>query len=277
MDQLDDLGALPWWAPPEVDPARPSASRVYDYLLGGSHNFAADRELAGRLIAAEPNVPLFARFNRAFLDRAVRFAMAAGVRQFLDLGSGIPTVGNVHEVARRIAPDARVVYVDVDPVAVAHSRLILAGDRRAGVVHADIRDAERVLADPVVRRLVDLTQPLGLLMVAVLHFLPDSDDPVGLIGRYRAAMAPGSQLVISHASAPRHMTPGAAVATAAYARTSTPLTLRSLAEIEALFAGFEMVEPGVCRVADWRPEPFEEFTAAVAEVPGFAGVGRRAQ
>ena len=172
---------LPDWVSSDVDISRPSAARVYDYYLGGSHNFPADREMARQAIAMWPELPRIMQANRAFMRRAVRYLIGQGVSQFLDIGSGIPTVGNVHEVAQAAEPEARVVYVDVDPVAVAHSRAILAGDDRTDVVHADLRDVQGVLKDPRTVRLLDLSRPVGVLMVALLHFVPAAADPAGVL------------------------------------------------------------------------------------------------
>jgi S-adenosyl methyltransferase len=182
----------PAWLSDEFDPDRPNAARVYDYFLGGSHNLAADRKLAAQVLAEIPDAPLVAQANRAFLRRAVLYCIEVGIRQFLDLGSGIPTVGNVHEVAQRAAPESRVVYVDIEPVAVANSRAILAGNDRVAVLQADIRDADRILNDPGLQRLLDLDRPLAVLMVSVLPFIPDADDPVRIVARFRDAITSGS-------------------------------------------------------------------------------------
>src|SRR5687768_6938834 len=181
----------------EVDLTRPSAARVYDYYLGGAHNFAVDRQMAEQAIGLWPDLPLIMQANRAFLRRAVRFCVDAGIRQFLDLGSGIPTAGNVHEVAQSAAPDARVAYVDSDPVAVAYSRTILAENPLTVAVQADLRQPEQVLDHPEVRSLLNFDEPIAVMMVAVLHFVSDSDDPAAIIAGYREVMAPGSFLTIS--------------------------------------------------------------------------------
>jgi hypothetical protein len=259
----------PSWAPAEVDLDRPSAARVYDYYLGGFHNFPADREMAKEAIRMWPELPLMMQANRGFLRRAVRFAVREGVTQFLDIGSGIPTVGNSHEVARQADPAARVVYVDVDPVAVAHSRAILADDDATAVVQADLRDPDRILGDESLRALIDLDRP-----VAILHFVPDADHPRELIARLRDAVAPGSFVVISHASqdgqpvlADSHQK--------LYARTPTPMSMRSQAEIEKFFDGFELVEPGVVPLQKWRPEAPSEDGADSKRMVGYAGVGMK--
>ena len=266
----------PSWAPAGVDLDRPSAARVYDYYLGGFHNFPADREMAKKAIQMWPELPLMMQANRAFLRRAVRFAVGQGVTQFLDIGSGIPTVGNSHEVARLADPSSKVVYVDVDPVAVAHSRAILAGDASTAVVQADLRDPDRILADASVNRLLDLDQPIAILLVAVLHFVATEDNPLTVIARLRDAVVPGSLLVISHASqdgqpelADSHQR--------LYARTPTPMTMRSQSEISDLFTGFELVPPGVVPIQQWRPEGRPEDSSDAAggakRMVGFAGVG----
>ena len=261
----------PSWVPAGLDLDRPNAARMYDYYLGGSHNFAVDREVAVRAIEAWPDMPRVMQANRAFLRRAVRYLAGQGVRQFLDIGSGIPTVGNVHEVARAATPEARVVYVDTDPIAVAHSRAILAGDEYTAVVQADGRDPEALLADAHLRGLLDLDQPVGLLMVALLHFVPDDQDPPGILARYRSLLAPGSYLVVSHAST--EGSPDRAPVQELYRQTPTPIQLRSRADITRLFAGFELVEPGVVYLPEWRPEYPEDAEEDPRWVSGFCGIG----
>ncbi|MCX4470936.1 SAM-dependent methyltransferase [Micromonospora sp. NBC_01655] len=264
----------PDWAPDTIDIERPSVARMYDYYLGGSHNFAADRSAARAMVDAVPEAPLMAQANRAFLRRAVHFLAEAGIRQFLDIGSGIPTVGNVHEIAQRIDPDARVVYVDVDPVAVAHSREILSGNDRAVVLQEDLRRPERILAHPEVTGLLDLSQPVAVMIVAVLHFVPDTDRPAQILRELRQALAPGSYLVLSQASDDaRHDTGERAEAEAVYRRTDNPLVIRSRAELTALFDGFELVDPGVVWVPQWRPETPESAEGAEQAV-FMGGVGR---
>ena len=244
----------PDWAPETIDIDRPSAARMYDYFLGGSHNFAVDREAAQAMIAAVPESPLVAQANRAFLRRAVRFLVEAGVRQFLDIGSGIPTEGNVHEIAQDAAPESTVVYVDVDPVAVAHSREILGSNERAAAIQADIRDTERILDHPDVRTLIDFRRPVALMIVAVLHFVRDEDRPADIVARLRSALAPGSFLVLSHASGEGRSRAEWREASAVYDRTDRPLQNRGRAEITRFFDGFTLVEPGVVWVPEWRPD-----------------------
>jgi hypothetical protein len=265
----------PDWAPNEIDLERPSIARVYDYWLGGAHNFAADRALANQALGIMPSLKSAILMNRAFLRRAVRYLASAGVRQFLDLGSGIPTVGNVHEVARQAAPDAKVVYVDLDPVAVAHSRSMLAGDTRVAVLQADIRDPGRVVESPEVRDLLDLDEPVAVLMVALLHFVPDSQDPAGIIAGYRDRLVAGSHLALSQLGAePGEEPEGWQRYRDLYAASVTPLSSRGHAEVTAFFDGFDLVEPGVTRIPLWRPETAEDLESDAARFPGFAGVGR---
>ncbi|MCN0151341.1 SAM-dependent methyltransferase [Salinispora arenicola] len=264
----------PDWAPDDIDIERPSVARMYDYYLGGSHNFAVDRAAAQTMVAAVPEAPLMAQANRAFLRRVVHFLVNAGVRQFLDIGSGIPTVGNVHEIAQQAAPESRVVYVDIDPVAVAHSQEILAGNDRATVVQEDLRHPERILSHPEVRRLLDLDQPTAVLVVAVLHFVPDHDRPAELLRTLRDALGAGSWLVLSQASAEGRADDSArSDAEAIYRRTDSPLWFRNRSELAVLFDGFELVEPGIVWVPQWHPETPE--SSVNAEESGFlGGVGR---
>src|SRR5256886_3616613 len=243
------------WTPPMgIDPDRPSPARVYDCYLGGTHNFAADRAVAAQAIAAMPQLPEIMRANRAFMRRAVRMVAFEGVDQFLDLGSGTPTEGNVHEIAREVRPEARVVYVDVDPVAVIHSRSILEGDPQSAVLQANLLDADRILDDPVVTGLLDLDRPVCLLLVAVLHFVPDSPVLRAALDRYRDALAPGSYVVVSHATAEGQPRETAKVSDL-YTKVSQPLIPRSRADLLELLAGWSLVEPGISQGMDWRPEP----------------------
>jgi hypothetical protein len=263
----------PAWAPDAVEIERPSAARMYDYYLGGSHNFAADRELARLAVSHWPDLPMVMRANRAFLQRAVAYLVGAGITQFLDLGSGIPTVGNVHEVAAAADPSCRVVYVDMDPVAVAHSRILLEGVRGAAVVHADARDIDSVLGARETGALLDLSKPVAVMMVALLHFVPDTDDPAGLTARYRAAMAPGSHLALSHATADgvgELMRDHEEI----YRRSTTPIHARTRAQVQALFDGFALVEPGVVFLPLWRPDPGEAPVEHPERYSGYAGIGR---
>lgn len=263
----------PDWAPYGVDLDRPNAARVYDYYLGGAHNFAVDRQMAAQALAAWPELPLIMRANRAFLRRAVRFLVHSGVRQFLDLGSGIPTVGNVHEVAHAEDPSCQVVYVDIDPVAVTHSRAILDGSPRVAAVQADLRSPDYVLDRAEKEGSLDLTQPVAVLLVAVLHFVPDADDPAGVIASYRDATAPGSAIAVCHATADGQGDK-ADEHRALYARTPTPMTMRSRAEVTRLLDGYDLVEPGLVYMSQWRPED-DEAPERPEDYPGYAAVGFR--
>ena len=258
--------------PPGLDITRPSPARVYDYYLGGYHNFAADRAMARRALEMWPELPTIMRANRGFLRRAVSYLAEAGVRQFLDIGSGIPTVDNVHTVAQEVAPDARVVYVDIDPVAVQHSRSILAGDERTAVVHADLRAPDDVLRKVADTGLLDLDRPVALLVVALLHFVPEADRPHAAIATYRDALAPGSFLTVSHAThegRPELSTSHEEL----YRRMGTPMTMRSQHEVVAFFDGFELVDPGLVYLLRWRPGP-DELALPPESVPAWVGVGR---
>lgn len=245
---MTDLSKLPG-----VDPEVPNAARMYDYYLGGSHNFAADRAAAEQAKVAIPYAVDIARANRFFLHRAVRFCIGEGIDQFLDLGSGIPTVGNVHEIARDLGSRARVAYVDNEPVTVASAAALLEDDPLATITMADIRDVEAVFAAPGVCDLLDLTRPVGLLMVAVLPFIPDDDDPVGLAQRYRSRLAPGSVHVLSHGTAD-HDPDEVRGLTDVYRNTANPITPRTRDEVAAMLSGTELVEPGLVDATEWRPE-----------------------
>ncbi|NGO67753.1 SAM-dependent methyltransferase [Streptomyces boncukensis] len=265
----------PAWAPQGIDLNVPSVSRMYDYYLGGSHNFEVDREAARRAIAAWPGLPKIMQVNRAFMRRAIRYAIGEGVTQFLDIGSGIPTFGNVHEVAQAVHPGCRVVYVDNDPVAVAHSRAVLEGQDGAAIVSADFRSPQDVLESPEVEWLLDLDRPVALMLVSVLHFIEDRDEPVKTVAEFCRALAPGSLLVLSHGSpegGPRR--DGGRSLRQVYSTTNTPLVIRPRSEIERLFDGFRLVEPGLVTVPHWRPDSPPELEDPVA-FSGFAGVGRR--
>jgi SAM-dependent methyltransferase len=267
----------PSWAPLDVDVNQPSIARVWDWFLGGAHNFAVDREVGEKMLKAMPEGPQMARTNRMFLRRAVRFCVAAGVTQFLDIGSGIPTAGNVHEIAQQANPRCRVVYADLDPVAVAHTRRMLAGDPRYSVLQADLREPERILAAPELRDTLDLDQPVALLMIAVLHFVHDSDDPGGILARYRDALAPGSYLAIAHGSRNIDDIPPERlqVAQTHYEHSVAEVSLRSQPEVEAFFAGFTLEDPGVVWLQQWRPEHPEGINDPVAPHVGYGGVGRK--
>ncbi|MFJ8849840.1 SAM-dependent methyltransferase [Streptomyces sp. NPDC102437] len=269
----------PAWAPRGIDISVPSVSRMYDFYLGGSHNFEVDREAARKAMEFMPGLPKIMQANRAFMRRAVRYAVSEGISQFLDIGSGIPTFGNVHEVARTADPEARVAYVDHDPVAVAHSRAVLEGNDRAVIAAADLRRPQEIVKSPEISGLLDLDRPVALLLVAVLHFIEDCDDPQTAVAELREALAPGSIVVVSHASyeglpLTREEAGGAVDV---YENIRNPLVMRSRDEIARFFEGYEMVEPGLVSMPNWRPDaPVVTEQEDPYAFSGFAGVGRKA-
>jgi hypothetical protein len=251
MDEAGD------WA--SIDTSVPNVARIYDYWLGGKDNFAADRDAAERSAKAVPQLPLLSLENRKFLRRAVRFCARAGITQFLDIGSGLPTMENVHEVAEQAAEEPHVVYVDNDPVVVAHARALLATPRTAAA-RGDLTQPEKILGAPEVRRLIDFGRPVAILIVATLHFIPDEADPAGAVARLRDAMAPGSYLVVSHVE----VSPDHGVGTQPRSQTARDLgeaqkgtpwgPARNREEIAAFFGDLTLVEPGLVDVWDWRPD-----------------------
>lgn len=264
------------WITGDVPLDRPSAARMYDYFLGGFHNLAIDRQAADAVAALYPDTPRALRANRAFLRRAVHFLLAQGIDQFLDIGSGIPTVGNVHELVLRANPAARVAYVDNDPVAVAHSAAILRGTENAIIVQKDARMPDQIVADPTIRRFLDFSRPIGVLIVALLHFIPDDTEADDLVRVMRDAVAPGSYLVIAHGTADDLPPALSARMEALYARTSNPGKLRSRTEVERFFAGLRVVEPGIVHAPLWRPEaPDDLFLDEPERAINFAGVGSK--
>jgi hypothetical protein len=257
--------------PTGVDPNRPSASRIYDYFLGGTHNFAADRAVAERAIELVPELPKIMKANRAFLHRVVRHAVAGGVRQFLDLGSGIPTEGNVHEVAFAADPRTRVVYVDRDPTAVLHAHDLLGGVSNAATVHGDLLDPQHILADPQVLALLDLDEPVCVLMIAVLHFVPDGPALDAALDHYRNVAAPGSHLAVTHATNSARPEELDRV-TDLYNRTGTPLVVRDAGQLKAVFDGWDLLPPGIVFGTQWRPDPDDPPVADPASYITLAGV-----
>jgi hypothetical protein len=261
------------WVPPGVDTKRANVARVYDYVLGGTHNFLADQDVARAMAAVDPNIREMARVGRACLGRVVRFLAAAGIRQFLDIGSGIPTEGNVHEVAQEAAPGSRVVYVDIDPVAVAHSQAMLAGNANATVINADLREPEKILAHDSTLGLIDFREPVGLLLCAVLHFIADDEDPRAILATLREALAPGSYIMIGHGNDECEV---AQAAEKVYnRRVSTSLHLRPREEILRFFDGFDLAEPGLVYIPQWRPDSPADVPADPGKFWGLVGVGRK--
>jgi S-adenosyl methyltransferase len=251
----------PEQTPPGVDATRPSPARMYDYYLGGTHNLPIDREFADRLIVAAPDLPDGVWANRAFHQRAATWlAGEVGIRQFIDLGSGLPTQSNTHHAVHKVMADARVVYVDHDPMVAAYAGELLTDDGTTAVVTADLRDPAAVLSAPAIQTLIDFTQPVGLLMTAVLHFVADGSDPWGMVQSYVGASAPGSYLVLSHMTLDK-MPPRAVQASQdIYAQATSSIHPRSRVEIARFFDGMDFVpaqeggEPAVTFVGTWRAE-----------------------
>jgi hypothetical protein len=248
---------------------------MYDYFLGGAQNFAVDRDAAEQAAAAFPYIRTSTRVNRSFLGRVVAYLVRRGIDQFHDLGSGIPTVGNVHEVAQRHNPLARVAYVDYEPIAVAHGRRLLAENPLVSITQADIRRPHDVLAAPTVTGLLDFDRPIAVLALAILHFIPDADDPRGMLATYRRACVPGSYLAISHGSQVTLTDTQIREFLDAYARTPTPALFRTLDDIRTLTTGYELVDPGLVLLPQWYPErPVSEREAAESNIYGAVGILR---
>lgn len=262
------------WVPEGIDLDRPSAARLYDYLLGGGHNFAHDRELAHRFLQAQPQAREIARHNRSFLRRSVLFMIENDIRQFLDLGSGIPTVGNVHEIAHNADPTCKVVYVDYEEVACAHSNLMLATNPNATIVQADLTMPEDVLAATRATGLLDFDQPIGVIMAGVFHFVPAAKDPKRIIGRYRDATVAGSMLAFSQFT--RDLMPEEMDRIVEVMKSSRdPMFPRSREEITDLFDGYDIVEPGIVPTALWRPDPGLDDGQDPNMAGILSGVGRK--
>ncbi|MCT7355642.1 SAM-dependent methyltransferase [Streptomyces sp. 15-116A] len=260
-----------------IDTSRPHPARVYDWWLGGKDNYPVDEELARRILAADGTVVRGARANRRFMHRATRTAAEAGIRQFLDIGTGIPTEPNLHQVAQRVAPESRVVYADNDPIVLRHAQALLHGTAEGATayVHADVRDADALLGKA--GETLDLGRPVALSLVALTHYLddaPDGDDVYGLLERYVAALAPGSYLILSQVTA--DLSPEAVGQAAEHFRRSgTPFHPRSLADFSRFFTGLELLGPGVIPVHGWRPEAEDVAAQAEGIVPVYAGVARK--
>jgi hypothetical protein len=258
--------------PPEIDETKPSIARVYDAVLGGDHNFPVDRAIAAESLRIVPEIGDVGRYNRAVLGRGVRYMAQAGIRQFLDLGSGLPTVQNTHQVAQAAAPDSRVAYVDIDPIVLAHGRELLAADDRAAVIMADLRDPGSVLEHPQVNRLIDFDQPVGLMLLGVIHHLNDEEDPAGIVQSYLDAIPQGSYLFLTHFCA---TSPEAALLEKALLTDLGTGRFRTLEEITAYFDGLEPVEPGVTYLPQWRPDEPVEPPLTVGQSLMAGGLARK--
>ncbi|HEX6468752.1 MAG TPA: SAM-dependent methyltransferase [Streptosporangiaceae bacterium] len=259
--------------PSELNTTVAHPARLYDYWLGGKDNFAVDRELGDKIVAAQPGSLESIRANRAFLKRAVRNAADAGIRQFIDIGSGLPTVENTHEMAQRYVPDPRVAYVDIDPIAVVHGRAILADSGGTIAVQGDVRHPEMIFDHPEVRELIDFDQPVAVLLLGVLHYVAEEEDPYDIMSRIRDAIAPGSQVILSHLTGdddPRTME--GSINIVKRSPVSVVSLPRTFEQIERLFEKLEVLDPGIVPVHQWRPD------GPVSMERRFwlwAGVGRR--
>lgn len=242
------------WVPTSVNVDKPSAARMYDYLLGGSHNFAVDREFLDKLLAIQPNAKRWAIMNRAFMRRAVLFMLEQGIRQFLDLGSGIPTVGNVHEIAQSVDPDARVVYVDNEHVAVAHGQLLLESNENAVIVQADITKPGLVLNDPLTQRLIDFSRPVGLLAITIGHYILDDQNPSEVFAAYRDALPTGSYMAMTHVTNDFDRERTDELTDEMTKNSQNKAQARSKEEIQEFFGEFELVDPGLVTTSQWRPD-----------------------
>jgi O-methyltransferase involved in polyketide biosynthesis len=241
------------WVPPQLDQHKPSVARIYDYYLGGKDNFEIDRKAAADIIKVVPDVRDQAAANRRFLTRAVRYLAEAGISQFIDLGSGLPTSPSVHELARAANPDARVVYIDTDPIVLAHNRALLATDRNIVTKSLDLQKPATVLDDPQVLGVIDFTKPVGLIFVAVFHFVPVDLAP-SMLSAYRKAVPPGSGIALSAACRDRMSADTIRKLQAIYSQSTNPFVFRSAAQIEQLFEGFDLVEPGLADLNSWHSD-----------------------
>jgi SAM-dependent methyltransferase len=269
------------WVPKGIDVSKPSVARVYDFMLGGKDNFAVDRNASELVLRVAPDAPESALANREFLRRMVRhLAAEVGIRQFIDIGSGLPSQGNVHEVAQEVDPGARVVYVDNDPIVLAHARALLADNNNTTVIQADIRRPDAILNSSAVRGTIDFSQPVGLLLFAILHHLSDAEDPGGVAAHLRDGLAPGSHLALSHFHNPGEERPEVARQAASAEKTFNE-TLgtgrwRTYEEILAYFGELDLLEPGLVPVAEWRPDAGDRAKQGITYYTFLGGVARKA-
>jgi S-adenosyl methyltransferase len=260
----------------EIDQSKPHSARMYDYMLGGKDHYAVDRETAEQAMRSWPAVRTAVRENRTFLARAVRYLVAeAGIRQFLDIGTGLPSADNVHEVAQDVAPESRIVYVDNDPIVLAHARALLTSDPQGATayIQADLRKPEMILANPATREILDFSKPVALMLVAILHFVVDEDHPAEIVRTLLDALPAGSYLVASHVT-PEHDPDGVHGLERTYQQGGVPAQVRNVADFRRIaFTGLELVDPGVVLVSEWRPE--RQHRPAAAEVNWYGGVARK--
>ena len=255
-------------------PDIPSSARIYDFLLGGKDNYPPDRSASEVIVGWLPNAPLAVQWNRGFLRRAVRYLVGeAGIRQIIDIGAGLPAAGNTHEFAWEVCPDARVVYVDHDPVVLAHARNMLQGTPNAVIIGHDVRAPADLLADPELRRLIDFDEPVGVLLVSILHFLADADDPAAIIGELLAPFPADSYVALTHVTA--DATARVRAAARVYDAATTPMFVRSREEVLALVPGLDVVKPGLVWTPQWRPEPGEQVPAQPSDDYCYALVARK--
>ncbi|NJP44301.1 SAM-dependent methyltransferase [Actinacidiphila epipremni] len=260
----------------EIDTSRPHPARMYDYYLGGRDNYEVDRDAAQKVIDLFPDIVPMAQGNRRFMHRAVRFLAQSGVRQFIDIGTGIPAPPNTHQVAQQVAPDARIAYVDNDPIVATYAGAHLLGSGNTGFFLGDLRDPESILGHPTISELIDFDQPVGLMLVAILHFISDDEDPAGLVAAYRDALPAGSHLILSHTTGDFHQLDGdAGEARDVYETKGATATLhlRSYEQVLAFFDGFELVDPGLVQPPLWRPDGPVPTHQELAHNGFYGGVG----
>ena len=266
----------PGGPPPGINAGIAHPARVYDYFLGGKDNFAADRALGDALTAQIPSAPFSARANRAFLGRAVRYLVKErGIRQFLDIGTGIPSAGNTHEVAQALAPDTRALYVDNDPIVLAHARALMSSNPAGATafIQADAREPGKILADPALRETLDLAEPVALMLLSILPFFRDDENPQGIVSTLLDALPSGSYLAISHITADFIKPEQAANAVAAGQQSGVTYVPRTQAEIAGFFSCLELVEPGVVPILTWHPDDGEPADPHAAS--HYAGIARK--
>jgi len=266
----------PGFAASEIDTSKPHPARMYDAYLGGKDNYPVDREAVRQILRDFPEVRAIAVANRAFLQRAVRFlAGSAGIRQFIDIGTGIPSAGNVHDVAGQAAAGARVVYIDNDPIVHVHANALLTGSGTTATVLADLRDPGAILAHPTVRDMIDFTQPVALLLIAILHFITDEEDPAAIVATLRDALPAGSFLALSHATTDFHPPGAVGQAIDVYKNATAPFVPRGFDQVAAFFDGFDLAEPGLVQAPLWRPDGRRPRPKDLAKIGIYAGVGRK--
>ncbi|GAA1256024.1 SAM-dependent methyltransferase [Sphaerisporangium rubeum] len=256
------------------NPNIPNAARMYDYFLGGKDNLPVDREAAQQVLRFVPEVPIGIRENRAFLQRAVRYLAGQGIRQFLDIGAGLPTQRNVHQVAGEYAPGARTVYVDNDPQVLAHARALLQDSPLVLVAEGDLREPGHIMDNPDIRAHLDFSQPIAVLMLAIVHFIPDSDAPKDIIARVTRSLAPGSYLALSHVVIDERPTAAPGVERV-YQSASAPFVPRLSSQVTPFFDGLEIADPGIVNLHEWRPDS-DYVTPPLLQIASYflCGVGR---